>query len=402
MENKRINPAWLDAIAQILTAVFKDGKKADKAIEKIFMANKKYGRQDRAFIAENSYEIIRYWRLLHFLLERDPDFSKQGLWEIFGVYHLSQGGTLPKWKEFDKLKKSYLSRWKDAEKNDEIFQSYGADLYQRASEQLGDRWPAIAKALNKPAKLVLRANSLKNDRESLKKLLEKEGIYTEELSGIPFALVCKERKNLFQSPLFKEGRFEVQDAGSQKIAEFCKAEPGQFVIDACAGAGGKTLYLGAAMKNKGRIISMDVEAYKLQELKKRAARAGLSLVQTQCIESTKNIKKYADRADIVLLDAPCSGSGVIKRNPDAKYRITHDYIDGLKKIQENILTQYASMVKEKGYLVYATCSILPEENEEQVRKFLDTHPEFSLTEEVSLLPSEYDYDGFYMAKMVKK
>lgn len=402
MEDRRINPAWVQAISQILEMTFNDGKKADKAIEFTFSTQKKYGKNDRAFIAESSYEIIRYWRLWHYILGREPLYDKKGLWEVFGVYWLAKGRSLPNWSEFRDIQKMPLTKkLEQAKQLPEILHSYGDELYQRASKQLGDKWLDIAAAMNTPANLILRVNTLKNSKEELIKLLAKEGIEVTESAVAPWALICKQRSNVFQTSLFKEGRFEVQDAGSQLIAEYCNAEPGKFVIDACAGAGGKSLYLAAKMKNKGRIIAMDVEAYKLQELKRRASRAGVHNIQMEVIEGQKSIKKHNNQADILLLDVPCSGSGVLKRNPDAKYKITNSFIYELTEKQKFILQNYSQMLKNGGSLVYATCSILPEENEEQIRNFLNNNGGFELVEERTIYPNEMGFDGFYMARIQK-
>lgn len=402
MEDRRINPAWIQAISQILEMTFNDGKKADKAIEFTFSTQKKYGKNDRAFIAESSYEIIRYWRLWHYILGRDPLYDKKGLWEVFGVYWLAKGRSLPNWSEFRDLQKMPLTKkLEEAKQYPAILYSYGDELFQRASNQLGERWYDIAASMNTPASLILRVNTLKNSKEELIKLLAKEGIEVKESPAAPWALICKQRSNVFQTALFKEGRFEVQDAGSQLIAEYCEAEPGKYVIDACAGAGGKSLYLAAKMKNKGRIIAMDIEGYKLQELKRRATRAGVHNIQTELIEGQKTIKKHNNQADILLLDVPCSGSGVLKRNPDAKYKITNSFISELTEKQKFILQNYSQMLKNGGTLVYATCSVLPEENEEQVRNFINNNGAFTLIEDRTIYPNEMGFDGFYMARIQK-
>ncbi|MGQ3130611.1 MAG: RsmB/NOP family class I SAM-dependent RNA methyltransferase [Flavobacteriales bacterium] len=404
MMNTRINPAWIQAISEILEEVFAHGRKADKAMEQLFSANRKYGRNDRAFIAESAYEIIRYWRLWHYLLEREPGFRKKELWEVFGVYWLSAGNSLPDWSEFKDLqKKDFRGRMQEAEQKPEIRYSVGDELQQRALAQLDtERWNRELAAMNEPADLILRCNILKNSVAELQKKLAAEGIQTRQTPFTPYALICEHRWNVFSSPLFRAGCFEVQDAGSQKIAEICAVKPGMTVIDACAGAGGKSLFLAAEMQNKGRIISMDTEAWKLEELKKRAARAGIDTIQTEQIRGLAGIKNKENRADVLLLDVPCSGSGVLKRNPDAKYRITNSFVDELKLLQGYILKEYARMVKPGGALVYATCSLLPEENQQQTQAFLLENKNFEPVAEQTVYPSEQGFDGFYMSRMIRK
>ncbi|MBP9744781.1 MAG: RsmB/NOP family class I SAM-dependent RNA methyltransferase, partial [Saprospiraceae bacterium] len=194
---------------------------------------------------------------------------------------------------------------------------------------------------------------------------------------------------------------EVQDYASQQVGLFVKPAPGDWVIDACAGGGGKALHLAALMQNKGRIVALDTDQFKLENLKKRSKRAGAQIIEARWIENNKVIKRLEGTADKLLLDVPCSGSGVLRRNPDAKYRITPEYIADLKLKQEHILQSYSRMVKIGGEMVYVTCSLFPEENEDQIQLFLKANPTFQLVEEKHLWPSEFGYDGFYMAKLTR-
>jgi 16S rRNA (cytosine967-C5)-methyltransferase len=215
----------------------------------------------------------------------------------------------------------------------------------------------------------------------------------------PDALLLEERQNIFTRQQFKDGLFEVQDGGSQLIAPFLQVKPGMRVIDACAGAGGKTLHLAALMQNKGRIIALDTEEWKLDELKKRGRRAGVANVETRLIESSKTIKRLENSADRLLLDVPCSGLGVLKRNPDAKWKMSLDFIEQVKELQQRILADYCSMIKTGGEMVYSTCSLFPSENEKQVETFLKNQPQhFELLEQKTVLPSA-GFDGFYMARL---
>ena len=196
--------------------------------------------------------------------------------------------------------------------------------------------------------------------------------------------------------------FEVQDASSQLVAEFLQIEPGMRIVDACAGAGGKTLHIASITQNKGRIISLDTEQWKLDEAKKRARRAGVSNLETRLIEGNKTIKKLYDTADRLLLDVPCSGLGVIKRNPDAKWKLSMEFINKVKGQQSAILEDYCKILKVGGKMVYATCSILPSENQKQVQKFVAAHPNYKFEEERIVLPSESGFDGFYMARITRE
>lgn len=265
-------------------------------------------------------------------------------------------------------------------------------------------WPQIMKALNAPADVYLRTNTLRIDRESLIKELEKEDIITEKVHGLPEALRLIERKNVFVTQAFKNGYFEVQDAASQFIAPLLDVSAGLRVVDACAGAGGKALHLAALMKNKGKIISMDIHEWKLGELKKRAARNKVDIVETKVIESTKVIKRLEGSFDRVLLDVPCSGLGVIRRNPDTKWKLSQDEIERLIVLQREIITDYSKMCKNNGKMVYATCSILNQENEDQVKWFLSTEEgqKWQLVKEIRLWPHKDQFDGFYAALLERK
>jgi len=173
------------------------------------------------------------------------------------------------------------------------------------------------------------------------------------------------------------------------------------VVDACAGAGGKSLHLAALMENKGQLIALDIYQGKLNDLKKRAKRNSVHNIDTRLIDSTKTIKKLKNTADRVLIDAPCSGIGVLKRNPDSKWKLQPEFLEKIKSTQAEILDKYSQMLKVKGQMVYATCSILPSENEKQVANFLSTHSEFKLLSENKVSPEKSGYDGFYMALLEK-
>jgi 16S rRNA (cytosine967-C5)-methyltransferase len=227
--------------------------------------------------------------------------------------------------------------------------------------------------------------------------LRDEGIETTPIGNFPYALVLNSSRSIFTHSFYRDGLIEMQDASSQLVSPFLRVEPAMRVIDACAGAGGKSLHLAALMKNKGRILAMDIEEFKLTELKRRARRAGVSIIETRVIESSKTIKRLESAADRLLLDVPCTGSGVIRRNPDAKYRINADFLNRLTQTQADILNRYPKMLKPGGLMVYATCSIFPDENEYQIQRFLTQHSDFSLVDSKSILPSESGFDGFYMA-----
>ncbi len=387
----------LQAVVSALQTIFTENKYADKVIEKTLKENPKFGSRDRRFIAETTYGIVRYYRLLAHLANTENNF-----WEILGTYFIIHHIPMPDERDFKNLnEKNTLDLYKSL-KDQRILQAYPDWLWDLCENELGkEAWEEQAAALNKQAEVVLRVNTLKTKKEILQKHFAAEEIQVEPLNGFDDALVLLERQNIFQNQLFKLGLFELQDAGSQAISEFLDVQPGMRVIDACAGGGGKTLHIAALMQNKGRIISMDVTQWKLDELKKRARRATASNIEPRLIEGTKTIKRLENTADRLLLDVPCSGLGVIKRNPDAKWKLDMGFIERTKELQQKILSEYSIMTKKGGELVYSTCSILPSENRKQVDTFLASHSDFELIRDKSIMPSE-GFDGFYMALIKRK
>jgi 16S rRNA (cytosine967-C5)-methyltransferase len=389
-----------EAVIQGLNAVFTENKYADKVIEKILKSNPKWGARDRRFIAETMYDIVRWHRLFKEISEAEED----DYWKLLGVWCLWNNTELPDWEEFNGVnRKNIEANYEKVKDIRKVHESIPDWLDELGEEEVGTDWDKELAALNEEAKVVLRVNTLKISRLDLQaQLHDDENIQTEAPAQFPDALILEQRQNIFTRQQFKDGLFEVQDAGSQLIAPYLKVEPGQRVIDACAGGGGKTLHLAALMKNKGRIIAMDTEAWKLDELKKRARRAGVGNIEPRVIESSKTIKRLENSADRLLLDVPCSGLGVIKRNPDAKWKLSPEFIDRVKELQQHILVDYSTMLKVGGLMVYSTCSLLPSENEKQVEQFLSSRKDkFELLDQKWIRPSE-GFDGFYMALIKRK
>jgi 16S rRNA (cytosine967-C5)-methyltransferase len=387
------------AVISSLEMIFEQNKYADKVIEKVLKQNPKWGARDRRFIAETTYDIVRWYRFLQNITEAEEN----DYWKLLGGWCVLHEVQLPAWEEFKGLSEKRILERNIKMKSVRRFRESIPDWLDTLGEQeLGKRWEKELHALNEEAAVVLRANTLKISARDLQDALRESEVETDYLQDFPDALVLTERQNIFRHPAFKEGMFEVQDAASQFIAPFLRVTPGMRVIDACAGAGGKTLHLAAIMKNKGRIIAMDVEAFKLEELQKRAKRAGVNNLEIRHIESSKTIKRLENSADRLLLDVPCSGLGVLKRNPDAKWKLSTEFIDNVKELQQHILQDYCNMLKKDGLMVYSTCSVLPSENERQVDKFLERNGDkFELVDQKHSWPTE-GFDGFYMALLRKK
>ena len=395
----KLHRTTTEAVVQTLELIFVQKKYADKVIEKILKQNPKWGARDRRFIAETSYDIVRWYRWLVEISESKPE----DFWKLIATYFRLRGVQLPGWSEFQNLDEAkLLQRRKELEGTRKVKQSIPDWLDDLGYNELGERWGNELEFLNKEASVVLRVNTIKTTKEDLQRILKDEGVEAAPLPDFVDALILKERQNVFKLKAFQDGLFEVQDAASQLVAPFLKVEPGMRVIDACAGAGGKTLHLAALMKNKGRLLALDVEQWKLDELQKRARRAGISNLETKLIDSSKITKRLSASADRLLLDVPCSGLGVLKRNPDAKWKLSLEFINKVRLLQSEILNDYSSMVKAGGKLVYATCSILPSENKNQVENFLQSKAkDFEFFEEHNTWPSE-GFDGFYMARLNRK
>jgi len=394
-------PPHLQAIAGALQEIFVDGGYADKVIERTLRADKRRGARDRAFIAENIYEIVRWYRLLYSIRGKAPQHPA-GWWEIIGIRYLIDGHELPKWKEFANLNaETVRKRYRELRQNPAIAAAIPDWLEELGQAELGEHWRPTMQMLNVPAKVVLRTNRLKTSPEQLQQQLAGEGIRTDRHG--PDALVLRERKNVFRTDAFKQGLFEVQDYSSQQVAPFLLVEPGMRVVDACAGAGGKSLHLAALLQNKGQLLALDTAHWKLRNLKQRARRNGVHIIETRTIENTKVVKRLYGTADRLLLDVPCSGLGVLRRNPDSKWKLTPAFIDEIKKVQQDILQRYSRILKAGGKLVYATCSILPSENQHQVATFLasEAGQAFELEDERIILPQDEGFDGFYMARLGK-
>jgi 16S rRNA (cytosine967-C5)-methyltransferase len=384
-----------EAVVNGLEQIFTHKKYADKVIEKILKSNPKWGARDRRFIAETIYDIVRWYRLFIELTDAEED----DYWKFLAVWCLWNKAEFPDWEELKGVnRKKILERYEILKTTRKVRESIPDWMDEMGEKELGARWEKELEALNQEASVVLRVNTLKISRQGLQKQLEEtENIITQAPVDFPDALLLEERQNIFTRQQFKDGLFEVQDGGSQLIAPFLQVKPGMRVIDACAGAGGKTLHIAALMQNKGRIIALDTEEWKLEELKKRGRRAGVANVETRLIESSKTIKRLESSADRLLLDVPCSGLGVLKRNPDAKWKLSIEFMDRVKELQQHILADYSTMLKSGGLMVYSTCSLFPSENENQVSAFLAKQEgKFELVEEKSVFPSE-GFDGFYMA-----
>jgi 16S rRNA (cytosine967-C5)-methyltransferase len=360
------------AIIDGVLEVFNDNKYADKVIQALLKRDKRWGSRDRGFVAETTYDIVRWKRLYAEIAEVKEPFSRDDAWRLFAVWATLRGIKLPDWKYFENTPtRKIKGRFDEACKIRKIKESIPDWIDALGVKELGESvWSKELAKQNEQADVILRVNTLKTSKKELQLKLGAEHIETVEIKGYPNALKLVERANVFKTEAFKMGWFEVQDASSQLVADFLEVAPGMKVVDVCAGAGGKTLHLSALMQNKGSLIAMDIYESKLKKLKVRAKRNGAHNIDLRLINSTKPIKKLKEKADRLLIDAPCSGLGVLRRNPDSKWKLKPEFLDKIKKTQQHILQDYSKILKPGGKMVYATCSVLPSENQEQIAKFI--------------------------------
>lgn len=385
-----------EAVVAALPEIFENQRVAERVVDYQFRRNPKWGARDRAFIADAIYEIVRWQRLLTVAVGRDD------IWALLGAHLTRRGIGLPPWEEFADLDAAEISRrLADESLPLAIRQSVPDWLAVPPLPEWAARWPAELTAQNGPAPVTLRVNTLKATLDEAAMRLLAEGIDTDLVPGVPSALRLVERKALGRSAAFQSGLVEVQDAGSQLIAPALRVEPGMHVVDGCAGAGGKTLHLAALLGNHGKIRALDIGEERLMELRRRAARAGAIGIRTGLADvgTRAQLHGWADR---LLLDVPCSGSGTLRRQPDLKNRLTPAFVAQVGEVQRMILREYPAMVKPGGLIVYATCSLLPQEGEAVVRERLETSADLELLEEHRTWTAESGFDGFYYAVLRKR
>ncbi len=394
----------LGIISGLENTLFEKRPAAD-VIKKLLKSNPNWGSRDRRTIAQLFYDIIREKRLFQVLTEKEK--STTNLWNLIACWIVLNNFSLPEWEEFKDIDvgkiKSKAPVLVQARKYKYSIPDW---LDKMGVEAFGEAiWEKEIGSLNTPANLIVRVNTSKIAVEKLKEILEKKyEIITHRIPDYKQALIFEKKQSLKSIKEFREGFFEVQDANSQKVAPWLKPEPNKYYIDACAGAGGKSLHLANLTMDSAKIVSLDIYSTKLNELERRCYRSDLQSVQIVNIEDEEILKSIETDADGVLIDAPCSGMGVLKRNPDTKWTITPDRLKEILETQEKILQTYAPYVKKGGTLVYATCSILPVENQLQVSCFLNSKlgKSFELEKEYNYLSHQTGFDGFYCARLIRK
>lgn len=369
--------ALLDACSELVRLTLKFDHPTDAIVSRFFRDNRGLGPRERATLSGTVYTVLRK-KLLFDHYAPSGSGPKERRLAILGFY--GPGDFL----------RSALS---DQEKNwlDQCEKIVVADLMERhrhnlpewlvepLKEQLGDEFWALADSLNQGAGLDLRVNALNAKRSDVQKELAVAGFKAVPTPFSPWGLRISGKPTLNKLDAFTRGAFEVQDEGSQLLAMLLDAKRGEMVVDFCAGAGGKTLAIGASMRSTGRLYAFDTSAHRLDQLKPRLARSGLSNVHPAAIahERDDRVKRLSGKIDRVLVDAPCSGLGTLRRNPDLKWRQSLGLVQEMAATQTAILQSAARLLKPGGRLVYATCSMLRQENEDVAQAFSDANKEFA-------------------------
>ena len=416
----RLPPAIIGSTEEVLREVLRFTAPADSTLSRYFRDHPRLGARERGVVAEAVYGMLRNKSVYTNFAETGAGpmmrrMALLGLADAAGTDALGglseeEQGWLQRVMEIDRANLPTALRT-----------NMPAWILERLFAQHGEPGAlAMIAALNLPASLDLRVNTIKSNREDVIEALTHAGLAPEPTPYAPLGLRLLKKPSLQNMLLFKDGAIEVQDEGSQLLAQIVNAKRGEMVVDFCAGAGGKTLALGALMRNTGRLYAFDVSDKRLAKLKPRLARSGLSNVHPVLIahENDAKVKRLAGKIDRVLVDAPCSGLGTLRRNPDVKWRQTAQGIDELNVKQIAILRGAARLVKPGGRLVYATCSVLDEENEAIVQQFLAAHEDFALVkmsavlaeqkitlemdDYLKLLPNLHQTDGFFAAVLERK
>lgn len=401
MRKKRVTQAKyrrdeIDGVVAAVNAVMLKGIHLDKALQRVMKSNPGWNDYSRSFVADTVSDLVRYFRL-YSVVTGSEELTRQNVFEYIAASLIRQEREIPFIAPFKKVDKDKLASTLKKIRDRKVLDSYPDWLYNLGVKELGKKWTSLAQALNEAPKLALRANLIKIRPEDLLAKLEEENIDVRLLHSFADAIELRYNRNVFRFPGFKEGLFEVQDPASQMVSVLLDVKPGQRVVDACAGTGGKTLHIASLMRNKGKIIALDNVEGKLADLRKRASRAGAQIIETRHVDSQKVIKRLYDSADRLLLDVPCSGSGVFRRNPDAKWTLKPEEIPALHEIQRGILQNYSPIVKPGGRMVYSTCSAFPSESEEKVDEFLAKNKNFRLVSDHRFWTDKEYTDTFYVA-----
>lgn len=401
-----MTPEAFAVLEKTLSAVILGDGRTDVSVGRALRDEPRLTDLDRAEIVRRAYAMVRHWRLVRHVSGVSGELKDAWAPEAFARFEAALAvieGRRP-----DHVPPGFVVEVakRRFEKSTAEFPATGYSLPDWLSDKfrtaLGRRYDKVCAALVTEPPCTLRVNTRKIAPADLADALANQNVAVSPVPGSPEAFVAKDRYAALNSKAFAQGLFALQDAGSQRVGDFLGARPGERVLDACAGEGGKTLHLSNLMSGKGRILAMDIEPRKLEALQERAANADAQNIAVRPV--TDGVwAELAGTFDRVLIDAPCSGTGVLRRQPETKWRLTPEGVAGRVALQAKILDEAAFAAKPGGTVVYATCSLLSEENEGQIARFLARHPGvFVLEEQRRVLPGvDGDHDGFFMARLVR-
>jgi 16S rRNA (cytosine967-C5)-methyltransferase len=417
--------ARLQATLDLLDAIAVTPRPTDSLVSAYFRARRYIGSKDRAAISTRLYAVLRHqarldWWLTSTQMPPEPR-PRLLIWTALGektptaaINELCSGGKFAPAPltddERDMLRKIEGRTLEHPAMPEEVLAECPPDCAAALHEKFGANFLPEMRAMQEPATLDLRINTLKTTREAIIAELAEMNFKAELCPLSPWGVRLYDRPSLSNLSMLKDGRIEIQDEGSQLVALALNAKPGERVVDFCAGAGGKTLAIGAMMDNKGRISACDVMEGRLKKSAERFRRAGLHNIEIRVLSTERDpwVKKHKGGFDRVLVDAPCSGTGTWRRNPDARWRSLGPGLEQLIPLQAEILDSASRLVKPGGRLVYATCSLLQDENENQIEKFVAAHPDFSRApcgidgkDYLALTPAQHGTDGFFAAALVR-
>ena len=404
------------AVLELCAAVRVDGELADRALERLIRREKNLFSAERRAIGEDLFHLLRRERFLDFALGLDPAraTSLKPLFDArYAALRCLNGAevsrVIAEHACDESLARRLVNLRRDVpadlpgDRRVALTGSFPDHLARRLIDEMGEADAlGFAESSQQRVPLTLRANTLRATRDQLRKALNREGIDTSPTPVAPDGLTAHGHPRLTATRAFEDGLFEIQDEGSQLLALLVDAKPGERVVDTCAGAGGKTLSLAAQMQGQGTLLAFDVQASRLQKLVQRARRAAVHTIQTRVIpaqfDARRDAAKLRAKCDRVLIDAPCSGLGVLRRTPDARYRLSETTFDEFAERQLAILQSHCELTRPGGRLVYATCSVARAENESVVERFLAARPDFELVDAAQALPTAARAmvrDGFF-------
>jgi 16S rRNA (cytosine967-C5)-methyltransferase len=400
--SNKLHLPLLKAVEQGLEAVLQDRVPIDK-VQAAVSRNRKFGSRDRRFIIGHIYDIVRFRRLFSAIYQKATpvQLHRYSAYVIMNMMRL--GHQVANLENIMRADAALASAWSDllAARQEhftrDVLLSYPDWMWKLGETDYGDDWPAVAASMNETAGVCLRANTLQISARELAGRLTGEGIDCHCIEGTD-AIALKGRARLSDHLLYRNGAFEFQDLASQHVAPMAQVAEGMTVVDACAGAGGKSLHLAALMNNTGRLVVSDKISRRMEQLHYRKNRAGVRNIE---VIDYNELGTLAGMADRVILDAPCTATGTIRRKPELKWYVREEDLVKLTAVQRSLLERWSALLKPSGKLVYATCSVFKSEGEVMIRNFLEAHKGFTLEKERRFLPAVDGTDAFYIAVLSK-